>query len=110
MPTKAELVKYVLGRMGARGAGQEPMPEDVSEVESIIDDKLMDLAQRKVIYISGADYLPDGSLDWLGRIMEQVIVKAFGGQEDGEAMRYAEAMLISQQTPEIFFQIRTAYF
>lgn len=102
MPTKAQLVTAIMDRLGT---GDNPMVEDVQKVTSVIGDKLDDLALRGVIsYIADDNELPGGSLDWLSRVMEQVIVKAFGGAEDGDAILYAERMLrsqIQQNVPEI---------
>lgn len=96
--TKAQLVSRVLWRLRARGSGQTPYTEDSTEVTAVIDDKLADLALRKVIYIGDSDDLPDGSLDWLSRIMEMVVIAAFQGEPPDFAAKLdlAERMLRAQ--------------
>lgn len=97
MATQAQLVSYVLWRLRARASGQTPMTEDSSDIEAVIPAKLGDLAARGVIYIADGDSVPDSALEWVGRLIEQMVASAYGAPEDGGAIKYAEAMLRNQQ-------------
>lgn len=97
MATQAQLVSYVLWRLRARASGQQPLTEDSSDVAAIVPFKLADLAQRGVIYIGDPEDIPDAALEWVGRLLEQAVASAYGVQEDGGAIRYAEDMLRKQQ-------------
>lgn len=97
MATQAQLVSYVLWRLRARASGQTPLTEDSNDIVAVLPDKLADLGLRGVIYIADADAIPDGALEWLGRIVEQSVASAFGQPEDVETIRYSEAMLRQQQ-------------
>lgn len=104
MATKADLVSRTLWRLRARGSGQTANAEDTADVASIVDDKLADLALRKVVYIGDSDDLPDGSLDWLSRLMELVVNAAYGNEPPDYPARilHAESMIRAQQAPEEF--------
>lgn len=110
MATQAQLVSYVLWRLRARASGQTPMTEDSADVTALVGPKLADLAARKVIYIADPDDIPDAALEWIGRLLEQAVVSAFGGQEDGQAMLYAEAMLRQQQPNDTNTTLAGLYF
>jgi hypothetical protein len=97
MATQTELVRYVLWRLRARASGQTPMTEDSADVVAVIPDVLSDLALRGVMYIPDADHVPDGALQWLGIVIENAVAKGFGEAEDGQGIRFAEAMLRNQQ-------------
>jgi len=101
MATKADLVSRTLWRLRARGTGQQPMPEDASEVAAVIDDKLMDLALRGKFYVGDPDQIPDGSMDWLSRLMEMTVAAAFGSQESADDIAYAEQMLLAQSQQNV---------
>jgi len=110
MATQAQLVSYVLWRLRARASGQAPMTEDSDDVAALVAPKLADLAARQIIYIGDPDDIPDAALEWIGRLVEQAVVSAFGGQEDGQGMLYAEAMLRRQQPSEQTTTARADYF
>lgn len=110
MATKETLVSRVLWRLRARGSGQAPNAEDAADVAAIIDDKLADLALRKVIYIGDSDDMPDGSLDWLSRLMEIVVASAYGSQESMDDLLVAEQMLRAQQSSYEYMPIKVCYF
>ncbi len=110
MATQAQLVSYVLWRLRARASGQTPMTEDSNDVAALVAPKLADLAARQVIYIGDPDDIPDAALEWIGRLLEQAVISAFGGQEDGQGMLYAEAMLRRQQPNDQTTTMQGAYF
>ena len=107
MATQTELVRYVLWRLRARASGQTPMTEDSADVVAVIPDVLADLALRRVAYISDADHIPEGGLQWLGVIVENAVAKGFGEAEDGQGIRFAEAMLRNQQAREAWPVLKT---
>lgn len=112
MATKSDLVSRTLWRLRARGTGQSPMTEDATEVTAVVDDKLADLALRKVIYIGDSDDLPDGTLDWLSRLMELTVIAAFEGDPPDYAarMEHAESMLRAQQASDTFPPQQAEYY
>lgn len=110
MATQAQLVSFVLWRLRARASGQQPMTEDSADVVAVIPSKLADLAQRGVIYIADADDIPDAALEWVGRLVEQMVASAYGVPEDGAAIRYAEGMLRNQLPSSPFDTLKGQYF
>lgn len=112
MATKAELVSRTLWILRARSNGQTANADDTVDVDAVIDDKLDDLALRKVIYIGDSDDLPRGSMDWLTRLMVLVVNAAYGKEPPDYPARilHAESMIRAQQAQDEFGVQQAEYF
>lgn len=95
MKTRQDLIAATLGLLNAIAAGQNPAPEDVQEIDSIIDGKIHELEVREVITISDTDEFEDFMIDPLSIILANAAAPKFGQPRNEDSRMTAEATLRS---------------
>lgn len=91
--TRAELISATLKLLNAIAAGQTPEPEDVTEIDGIIDGKLDELSARNVVALASYQEFDDEYIDPLAIIMANTASPAFGQARNAESAAMAEAIL-----------------
>jgi len=93
MKTRADLIASTLKLLNAIAAGQTPEPEDVAEVDAILDGKLDELNDREIIYLSDYDEIDDKFIDPLAIILANTVAPAFGQPRNPDSVATAERTL-----------------
>lgn len=95
MKTRADLIAATLKLLNAYAAGQNPEPEDVTEIDGIIDGKLQELELRGVAYFGDTQEFEDVYIDPLSIILANTAAPAFGQPRNPESLLMAENTLYS---------------
>lgn len=113
MKTRQDLILATLKLLQAdNGAGQQPEPEDVQEIDSIIDGKLAELNARNVYYAQDKNNFDDEAVPPLSIVIANEVAPVFGQPRNPESRREAENILRSFK-PSTYVQgstIRSDYF
>lgn len=75
------------------GAGQSPAPEDMLEIDSILDGKLAELNRRGIFYADDNSQFDDEYEDPLATILANAAAPKFGQARNPDSVARAEATL-----------------
>lgn len=96
MKTRQDLILATLKLLQAdNGAGQQPEPEDVQEIDNIIDGKLAELNAREIYYAQDRNSFEDAAVPPLSIVIANEVAPVFGQPRNPESRREAEAILRS---------------
>lgn len=93
MKTRADLIASTLKLLNAIAAGQTPEPEDVAEIDAILDGKLDELNDREVVYFSDYEEFEDRYIDPLAIILANTAAPGFGQPRNPDSVANAERTL-----------------
>lgn len=96
MKTREDLILATLKLLQADGgAGQQPEPEDVQEIDSIIDGKLAELNARDIYFAQNRSEFDDEAVPPLSIVIANEVAPVFGQPRNPESRREAESILRS---------------
>jgi hypothetical protein len=93
MKTRSDLIVATLKKLNAIAAGQNPAPEDVQEIEDIIDGILDELESIEVIVLADRQQFEDQVIDPLAVILANAAAPAFGQASDDSRKMASQARL-----------------
>jgi hypothetical protein len=94
MKTRSDLIVAALELLQADGgAGQSPEPEDVLQIEKIIDGKLAELNRRSIYYSADGDEFDDEFVSPLAIILANEAAPKFGKPRNEDSRLGAEDLL-----------------
>lgn len=95
MKTRTDLIVATLKLLNVLAAGQSPEPEDVDEIDGIIDGKISELNLRNIVYVVDTEEMEDELIDPLSVILANAAAPSFGQPRNEESRLIAEATLRS---------------
>lgn len=96
MKSRNDLIIATLKLLQADGgAGQAPAPENVVEIDSIIDGKLAELNRREIYFANDPDSFEDESVNALAIILANTAAPTFGEPRNPDSQLTAENILKS---------------
>lgn len=93
MKTRQDLIAATLKLLNAIAAGQNPEAEDVTEIDQIIDGKILELNRRQIIFFTDTQQFSDEFIDPLAVILANQASPAFGQARDPQREAVAIATL-----------------
>ncbi|PZM07584.1 hypothetical protein [Rhizobium tubonense] len=94
MKTRNDLIIATLKLLVSDGgAGQAPEPEDVVEIDNIIDGKLAELNRRQIYFANDPDNFDDEFVDPLAIILANTAAPTFGQPRNPQSQATAESTL-----------------
>lgn len=94
MKTRNDLIMAALKLLQADGgAGQSPAPEDVLEIDNIIDGKLAELNRRSIFYADDNQQFDDEFIGPLSTILANEAAPKFGQARNDVSRLSAEDLL-----------------
>lgn len=90
MKTRQDLIVATLKKLNVLAVGQSPEPEDVEEIDDILDGKLDDLNRRGLVWVPDHDQFDDVLIDPIAIILASMSAPAFGQASKPESVFLAE--------------------
>ncbi|WFR98715.1 hypothetical protein [Rhizobium tumorigenes] len=101
MKTRNDLIIATLELLQAdSGAGQDPAPEDVVAIESIIDGKLAELNRRNIYWANDPNGFDDEDIDPLAIILANTAAPKYGQPRNPQSLMAAENTLREMQNSD----------
>lgn len=91
--TRSDLILATLKLLNIVGAGQNPAPEDVDEIESLIDGKLDYLEYRDIVTLPDRHEFEDVYIEPLSIILANQAAPTFSQPRNPDSNLMAEQML-----------------
>lgn len=101
MKTRQELITATLKLLNAVGAGQAPSPEDIDEIDRIIDGVIEELNDINAYTNMNRDEYEDKHVDALATIIAVAAAPSFGQQKNYDSRADAITRLRAM-TPETY--------
>lgn len=93
MKTRQDLIVATLDLLNATQAGQDPEPEDVTKIDSVINGKLDELNELGIIYFGDRQNFEDKFIDPLSIIIANTAAPSFGQPRNPVSLLEAENRL-----------------
>jgi hypothetical protein len=94
MKTRQDLILATLKLLQADGGiGQNPAPENVQDIDGIIDGKLAELSQRQIYGANDPNEFEDEVVDPLATILANAAAPSFGQPRNDASKAAAEGVL-----------------
>ena len=97
MKTRADVIAATLKLLNALAAGQTPEPEDVAEIDVLIDGLVAELNERDIVSFSATDEFEDQFEDPLSILLADRAAPSFGQPRSPDSRGEAIARLYAMR-------------